>query len=339
MALTGFSCGAIKSNVSKATNYVVLAMKKWLSLILGLPTANATARMRAWRALKASGAAVLRDGVYLLPDNPACREAMVAIERDILAINGTAYLLPIDDAEGERFIPLFERSADYAKLLGEVDACHAGLHAENALACTKQIRKLRKAFAQLASIDFFPGPAKQQLEEALQRLESAVSRALCADEPSSQDLPIAILHRRDYRGRLWATRRRPWVDRLASAWLIRRFIDPEARFVWLRSPEECPAEALGFDYDGASFSHVGQRVTCETLIASFALAEPGLQRVAALVHYLDIGGAQPPEAAGVERVLAGLRETLTDDDQLLNAASSLFDGLLAAFVKEETRDE
>jgi hypothetical protein len=264
---------------------------------------------------------------------------MVAIERDILAVNGTAYLLPIDDPEGERFIPLFERNADYAKLLGEVDACHAGLSPENAPVCSKQMRKLRKAFTQLANIDFFPGPAKQQLDDALQTLESAVSRALCADEPSSQDLPITILDRRDYRGRLWATRRRPWVDRLVSAWLIRRFIDPEARFVWLRSPEECPAEALGFDYDGATFSHVGQRVTCETLIASFALADPGLRRLAALVHYLDIGGAQPVEAAGVERVLAGLRETLSDDDQLLNAASSLFDGLLAAFTKEQTSDE
>lgn len=314
-------------------------MKKWLTLILGLPTANATARMRAWRALKASGAAVLRDGAYLLPDNPACREAMGAIERDILAVNGTAYLLPIDDPEGERFIPLFERSADYARLLGEVDACHAGLGPENALTCTKQIRKLRKAFAQLASIDFFPGQAKKQLDDALQVLESAASRALCTDEPSSQDLPIELLDRRDYRGQLWATRQRPWVDRLASAWLIRRFIDPEARFVWLRSPEDCPAVALSFDYDGATFSHVGQRVTCETLITSFALAEPGLQRVAALVHYLDVGGAQPAEAAGVERVLAGLRETLSDDDQLLNAASSLFDGLLAAFVKEQSSDE
>ena len=337
--MKGFAYDAINCTVAKATNYVVHAMKKWLTLILALPTADATARMRAWRALKASGAAVLRDGVYLLPDNPACREAMVAIERDILAINGTAYLLPIDDAEGERFIPLFERSADYARLLGDVEACHAGLSPENALACTKQIRKLRKTFAQIASIDFFPGPAKQQFDEALQRLEGALSRALCTDEPSSQDHPIELLDRGDYRGRLWATRRRPWVDRLASAWLIRRFIDSEARFLWLGSPEECPAEALGFDYDGAPFSHVGQRVTCETLIASFALAEPGLQRVAALVHYLDIGGAQPAEAAGIERVLAGLRETLSDDDQLLNAASSLFDGLLAAFVKEEARDE
>lgn len=314
-------------------------MENWLTLVIGLPTANATARMRAWRALKTSGAAVLRDGAYLLPDNPACREALVAVERDILAVNGTAYLLPIRDPQGERFVPLFERSADYAKLLGAVADCRARLNAKNALTTTKQVRKLRKAFAQLAHIDFFPGQARQQLDSALQELETAVSRALSADEPSSHEQPIAVLNRRDYRGRLWATRKRPWVDRLASAWLIRRCIDPAARFLWLESPQDCPAEALGFDYDGATFSHVGNRVTFETLQASFELVEPGLKRVAALVHYLDVGGVQPLEAAGIERLLAGLRETLTDDDQLLAASCTIFDGLLAAFEKEGTNDE
>ncbi|WP_137885992.1 chromate resistance protein ChrB domain-containing protein [Pseudomonas sp. 2FE] len=314
-------------------------MKNWLTLIIGLPTANATARMRAWRALKASGAAVLRDGAYLLPDSEACREALVAVERDILSINGTAYLLPIHDPDGERFIELFDRREDYARLRGEIEECRGQLNAENALASTKQIRKLRKAFAQLASIDFFPGEARRQLDAALLELETAVGRALSADEPSSRDLPIAVLSRSDYRGRVWATRKRPWVDRLASAWLIQRFVDPQARILWLDTPQDCPAEALGFDFDGATFSHVGSRVTFETLQASFALNAPGLGRIAALVHYLDVGGLQPVEAAGIERVLAGLRDTISHDDHLLTAASAIFDGLLAAFVKEENPDE
>ena len=96
---------------------------------------------------------------------------------------------------------------------------------------------------------------------------------------------------------------------------------------------------MGFDFDGATFSHVGNRVTFETLQASFELQEPGLNRIAALVHYLDIGGIQPVEAAGIERVLAGLRETITHDDHLLAAASAIFDGLLAGFVKEEQPHE
>jgi hypothetical protein len=314
-------------------------MNNWLALILGLPTANATERMRAWRALKASGAAVLRDGAYLLPDTGACREAMASVERDILVINGTAYVLPVVDPEGERFIELFDRRDDYSKLRAEVEECRGQLNPENALASTKQIRKLRKAYDQLVSIDYFPGKPKQQLDSALQELETAVSRALSADEPHSRDVPIAALNLVDYQGRIWATRKRPWVDRLGCAWLIRRFIDPNAQILWLDTPQDCPAGALGFDFDDATFSHVGNRVTFETLQASFEIQGPGLSRIAALVHYLDAGGIQPAEAAGIERVLAGLRETITHDDHLLAAASAIFDGLLAGFVKEEQPNE
>ncbi|WP_394304614.1 chromate resistance protein ChrB domain-containing protein [Pseudomonas danubii] len=304
-----------------------------------MDSAHATERMRAWRALKASGAAVLRDGAYLLPDTGACREALAAVERDILAINGTAFVLPVVDPAGERFIGLFERNEDYARLRIDIEECRSQLTAENALSTTKQIRKLRKAYDQLTSIDYFPGKPKQQIDAALQELETAVSRALSADEPHSRDLPITVLSLADYQGRVWATRKRPWVDRLACAWLIRRFIDPKAQILWLDHPQDCPDDALGFDFDDAAFSHVGNRVSFETLQASFELQEPGLNRIAALVHYLDIGGIQPVEAAGIERVLAGLRETITHDDHLLAAASAIFDGLLAEFVKEEQPNE
>lgn len=314
-------------------------MKNWLVLILGLPTANATERMRAWRALKNAGAAVLRDGAYLLPDTHNCRETLAAIERDILAINGTAYTLPVVDPDGQRFIALFDRSEEYGKLQAEIEECRAQLNAANALSTTKYIRKLRKHYDQLTTIDYFPGLPKLQVDAVLQALELTVSRALSADEPQSRSQPITALDRGDYQHRVWATRKRPWVDRLACAWLIRRFIDPEARILWLDTPRDCPADALGFDFDEATFSHVGNRVTFETLQASFELQEPGLNRIAAVVHYLDVGGIQPAEAAGVERVLAGLRETITHDDTLLTAASAIFDGLLAGLVKEEQPNE
>jgi hypothetical protein len=314
-------------------------MNKWLVLILGLPTANATERMRAWRALKTSGAAVLRDGAYLLPDTGACREALTSIERDILAINGTAYVLPVVDPGGKRFVELFDRSDDYGKLGAEIEECRGQLNAENALATTRQIRKLRKAYDQIGSIDYFPGKPKHQIDSALQELETAVSEALSPDEPHSSNQPITALNLCEYQGRIWATRKRPWVDRLASAWLIRRFIDPQAQILWLNTPQDCPVDALGFDFDDATFSHVGNRVTFETLQDSFQIQKPGLGRIAALVHYLDVGGIQPVEAAGIERVLAGLRETITHDDHLLAAASAIFDGLLAGFMKEEQPNE
>jgi len=290
-------------------------MIDWSLLILGLPTANATERMRAWRTLKASGAAVLRDGVYLLPEKSAGRETFEAVERDVLAINGTAFLLSLPERE-ERFSGLFDRSDEYAKLMEEIAGCRADLSPENALL----------------------GVFKTQADSALQELETAISRALSSDEPSAHDEAIKQLERSEYQGRRWATRKRPWVDRLACAWLIRRFIDADAQFIWLDSPSDCPSDALGFDFDGARFSHVGQRISFETLIESFAVQQPGLARLAGVIHYLDVGGVQPSEAPGIERVLAGLRESIGDDDQLTMVAGGIFDGLLTAFASEEAQN-
>lgn len=151
--------------------------------------------MRAWRALRAAGAAVLRDGAYLLPDTDACREVLASVERDILAINGTAFILPVVDPDGERFVQLFDRSDDYSKLHTEIEECRGQLNPENALAITKQVRKLRKTYEQLTNIDYFPGKPKQQIDAALQELELAVSRALSSDEPHSGNQPI-VDHRR-----------------------------------------------------------------------------------------------------------------------------------------------
>ncbi len=126
------------------------------------------------------------------------------------------------------------------------------------------------------------------------------------------------------------------MDRLASAWLIRRFIDPEARFLWLTAPANCPTEALGFDFDGAEFTHVDQRVTFEVLLASFGLeTNPALMKLATLVHCLDVGGLPVAEAAGLEMVLGGLRASLPDDDALLVAAGGVFDGITLNFKTGE----
>lgn len=314
-------------------------MNRWVALVTSLPTENATARMRAWRNLKASGAAVLRDGVYLLPERDACRATLAAVAADILSSGGTALLLEIKPPPETVFEPLFARTDAYAALCAEMTKARESLSSEataTAIATTeKQLRKLRKAFATLSAIDFFPGEARRQSEAALLELEAVARRLLSPDEPHAVDALVPALDRAAYRGRRWATRRRPWVDRLASAWLIRRFIDPAAPILWLASPADCPADALGFDFDGAAFSHAGIRVTFEVLLASFALSTPALQRLAAVVHFLDVGGLEPPEALGVECVLAGWRATFADDDQLLAAASRLFDGLLTSFEQAE----
>lgn len=313
-------------------------MNTWITLITTLPTENATARMRAWRNLKTSGAAVLRDGVYLMPDQPACQETLEGIGAEVLAAGGHAWVLRLEATEASAsvdFIPLFDRSADFARLIEEITTAHGTLNATTAHAVHKQARKLRKTFSHLVSIDFFPNESQKQADAALSTLEQNAAWALSPDEPRPCQADIPPLALADYQGRVWATRARPWVDRLACGWLIRRFIDPQASLVWIKTPADCPPTALGFDFEGARFSHVGARVSFEVLLASFGLETPALQRIGALVHFLDVGGVPVPEASGIESALAGLRETLSDDDHLLSVASTIFDGLWASFEKNQ----
>ncbi len=307
----------------------------WQILVLSLPTENATARMRAWRALKAAGAAVLRDGVYLMPAADGRTATLQAVADDVCASGGEAQVFDAEPHNGTDHAALFDRAGEFGALLAEIGACRAGLSSDTALQVMKQARRLRKAFEQLAAIDFFPGEAQAQTAAALQSLEADAAQASAPDEPHAVARRIERVDAQQYRNRVWATRRRPWVDRLASAWLIRRFIDPQARFVWLKSPADCPKRAIGFDFDGATFTHSGAMVTFETLLASFGLQTPALLRLGVLVHALDAGGVIPPEAAGVERVLAGMRDAIADDEQLRLSAAGVFEGLLVAFEKEQ----
>lgn len=310
-----------------------MLLMNWLLLIITLPTENATARMRAWRALKTSGAAVLRDGVYLLPMLGDYRTTLAGIADDVRLNGGTAYLLNANE-ENDNLQILFDRTSEFSELLADISRNYASLSDETVQVTFKQTRKLRKTFEQLATIDFFPGEAQKQTAAALQELERFINRRLSLDEPHTVTGTIPDFAVTDYQGRIWATRARPWADRLASAWLIHRFIDSDAQILWLASPDDCPTDALGFDFDGATFSHVGAKITFEILLTVFNLASPALVRLASIVHFLDVGGIQPPEAQGIERVLAGLHETITDDNQLLATVSTLFDGLLTAFEKD-----
>jgi len=302
---------------------------QFLALFLTLPTRQSAGRMRVWRALRALGCATLRDGVYLLPQSEQHLASLTQIAADVRSVQGSADLFVLagrDEAQQQQLMAQFDRGEDYARLLAAIAAAASG--------DAKVVRALRREFAALAAIDYFPGEAQRQAEEALSALEAAAS-----DEPRSVAGKIRRLAAADYQGRTWATRRHLWVDRMASAWLIRRFIDRTATFLWLDDPRRCPKKALGFDFDGASFTHVDGRVSFEVLAASFGLdADAAIARIGSIVHCLDAGGVPVAEAAGIEAVLAGARAAAADDDQLLSDASRLFDNLYRSFQQENSHE-
>lgn len=301
----------------------MIQLVEWLALVTTLPTRNAAARMRLWRAIKALGCAALRDGVYLLPARDETGAALRALADEVRGSEGSAEVLYVaaDGAQDEAFRRLFDRSADYGDLIAEVRAVPPD---------EKNLRRLTREFNALAAIDYFPDAARHQAQQALAEL----ARLLSPNEPQAVPSPIRRLASADFSGRTWATRQNIWVDRMASAWLIRRFIDPQARFLWLRTPADCPPDALGFDFDNATFTHVApanhapELVSFEVLASSFGLdADPAIARIGAIIHYLDIGGAPVMEASGIEAVLAGLRAGASDDDARLSAAGRVLDGL------------
>lgn len=302
-------------------------------LFLTLPTQPNAVRLRVWRALKVLGCASIRDGTYLLPSEQAVRfESLVEEVRANAGQASVMQLSPSDEGQGADLRGLFDRSEAYGEWRTDADTFSASLATLSEVEARRRLRGVAEALQALRQIDYYPGNAAEQAESHLTGLRQAVDAMFSKGEPMARAAHgIARLDLRKHQGRRWATRARPWVDRLACAWLIRRFIDPQARFVWLADPAKAPRGALGFDYDGARFTHVGSRVSFEVLAASFGLdTDPRLQRIAQVVHYLDIGGIPVPEAAGLEAVLAGLREVHADDDTLSSAAAAVFDALYAA---------
>lgn len=312
--------------------------RQWLLLVLSLPTSNATARMRIWRALKALGCGSLRDGAYLLPQCPAHRQQLRDLADETVREGGSAWLLTAhaqSDVENAAYQALFDRSNDHAELAKALSDARQTLSGLAPQEINRVLRKLRRDYDALRAIDYFPNDAGAQTEAAWIDFVNLAETLLSPGEPRSIDAAVPRRDMREYQQRTWATRKHLWVDRVASAWLIRRYIDPHARFLWLDSPADCPADALGFDFDGAAFTHIGERVTFEVLLASFGLEpERGLQRLGAMVHALDVGGAFVPEASGFEAMLAGARQRAVDDDQLLAEIGVVLDALYAHFSND-----
>ncbi len=304
----------------------------WSLLLVTLPTQPGAVRLRIWRALKALGCASLRDGAYVLPAEHAT--AFEQIAQEVLEHGGTASVFELatrDAAQHEELMTQFSRDDAYTAWRQTGEALRTELSTLTETEARRRLRSLVDALAAVQRTDYFPGLSLDQAQLFLASVRRDLDVRFSAGEPQQAAGDVRRLDRARYVGKRWATRARPWVDRLACAWFVRRFIDADAQIVWLQEPLKPPRGVLGFDFDGAAFSHVGALVTFEVMALSFGFdGDERLRRVAQAVHYLDVGGIPVPEAAGLETILSGLRDLHTDDDQLLAAASGVFDAFYVA---------
>jgi hypothetical protein len=321
----------------------ITAMTSLEALVLSLPTRDSTLRMRVWRALKETGCGVLRDGVYVLPAGSAGTPLLGAMESEIRSAGGFAMALelkPKTAAQLGHVRKLFDRSADYGALVEKIRSAKASLPRLGPRKGQTIVHRLQRSFDKLSDIDFFPGEANSQAAEAISGLKQSLQELYSHGEPRPSRKRVRRLERTRYQKRVWATRKDPWVDRLASAWLIKRFIDREAKFVWIDRPRERPGKAIGFDFDGAEFTHANNRVTFEVLVSSFGLDhDAALVAIGAAVHYLDIGGIPVSDAKGLETVFRGIKEKARSDDELLSEAMRILDLFYSAYggIKTEQR--
>lgn len=315
-------------------------MEAFDALVLSLPARNSTLRMRAWRALKDAGCGVLRDGLYVLPAASAGDAALARIESEIRANGGFAMRLelrPKAEAQLAELRGLFDRSAEYGALVQRFEAAGRSLERLGPRRAQTALRRLERAFERAAGTDFFPGEAKAQASAALAELKQRFRAAYAGGEPRPSQRKLQARNAGRYRGRVWTTRSNLWVDRLACAWLIRRFIDREAKFAWFERPSQRPKGAIGFDFDGAQFTHVKNRVTFEVLLSSFGLEEDrALAALGAAVHFLDVGGIPVADAKGLETLLRGAKESKIGDDALLAEATRIFDLFYSAYASPAT---
>jgi len=303
---------------------------RWLALIASLPTEDPAARMRMLRTLESLGAAVMREGAYLLPDTAASRQGLEHLSEYIVKGAGSAQVLqvqPVSDAQQQGFRALFDRSARYADLVKVVESLKVGYGIADPSAISRVLNKQRREFEAISALDFFPDDKQERAKSALAAAEAAVHKLMFPAKTGAADKT-----NEQYLRRSWVTRRPLWADRLACAWLIRRFVDPEGSVLWLDKAQEPPARAVGFAFDGARFGNSASQITFEVMLARFDLAgNAALAKIGAIVHFLEVRDNPVPEAAGVQTLLQGAARRAENDDELLAEAEKTFDLLYEAY--------
>jgi hypothetical protein len=315
---------------------------RWLLLVHQLPAGSSRARVKAWRRLQQLGAVAIRNAVYVLPDSPQAREDFEWVKAEILASRGEASVFAadtIDSLTRDDIVAAFRADRERLyKAIGEDARGLAGrFHAARTARGTdrrrlqRTVRQLRDRYEQVVASDFFAAAGRAEVEAALVRLERL---AAPGDETPGAPGDGLALHPEDYRGRTWLTRPRPGIDRSGSAWLIRRFIDPAARFTFGDRPGAAP-RAIPFDMYGVEFSHHGDHCTFEVLCRRFGVADAAVAHLGRLVHDLDLKESRynVPEAPAVGRLIDGLRQSFASDGELLEQGMVLFEALYRSYAR------
>ncbi len=316
--------------------------QKWLLFVHQLPATPSNLRVRTWRRLQQLGAIPVKQAVYVLPDSAAAREDFEWLRSEVESAGGQAAVFAADGLDAwseDGLVEEFRRAAGkaYAALRKELDALQRQLTGKSrrrvpvAPAARRRVEQARHRLAAVRATDFFGAPGRAGVESLMADVESRLAvtpaRSL-ATRPAETTA--------SYHGRLWVTRPRPGVDRMASAWLIRRFVDRDARFDFVPDRHRVPPDAVPFDMFGVELTHRGSDCTFEVLCARFAIRDPAVNRLAAVVHDLDLKDDRfgAPDAATVRRLIDGLQLAHEDDHALLEQGIGLFDALYRSFAEQ-----
>ncbi len=321
------------------------APRRWLLLVHQLPSTSSNLRVRTWRRLRQLGAVAVKQAAYVLPDSPPAREDFEWLKAEIEAAGGQASVFAADSVDGrsdDEIIEEFRRSREesYGKLGQLIERAlrrpskSRSPRRRPSASSRRRVAELERRLADIEAVDFFGSDGRDRVASLLNRLKIET-----AGGPAAAMESDAGARRELYRGRLWVTRPRPGIDRIASAWLIRRFIDPDARFTFASDPASVPREGVPFDMFGVELSHLGDRCTFETLQQKFGIQDAAVERLAAIVHDLDLKDALfgAPEAPTVGALIDGLQKLYEDDDALLASGGVLFEALYRGFQKAARR--
>lgn len=323
-----------------------MSYTNWLLFFSSLPTKPVGNRVKVWRKLVKSGAVQIKGSVYVLPQSEEHVEFLQWLVQEIDGMGGEAAFARIDRMEtmtdGE-IIALFQRRKkdDYREIVKALEVAERRIESLRQGGAPPAIRrqaaqlaKIRKDFDESRRTDFFDAPDGSAIEARLAHDAAALQALEVVEKGSTAAARIIGRSVSAYQGRRWMTRKSPFVDRMASAWLIRKFIDSAAVFGFLDGAASPAAgtDAVVFDVTGGEFTHVGDLCTFEVLVRSFKLRKPALAKMSEIVHDLDIKDHRyhPAEAAGVEEILAGIKRTARDDGDALERGMAVFEMLYAA---------